>query len=394
MAPDRKRKGVTASTDAAGNGATQQASGVRVKREPLPENNAATSVKTEEFDRSSRRQSARIKSEPGIDSAQPGLAGGGHASKVAVEIEAKVKLEQWTATAEEASVKQEEQQKVTKSPGKKQKLPQPLGPFPDMGRPLPEECRAARDGLAALHGMPEIEEVEDSAESKVPAAVVAGTGDGISSTDPQQRTVLDSLVRTILSQNTTDTTSKRAFLQLKASFPTWDEVLHAPDGAVEDAIRCGGLAEIKVQRIREILTTVLSERGELSLEYVRELGDAEIKEELSRFKGVGPKTVACVLMFCLRRKEFPVDTHVWRITKSLGWVPPKASREQTYEHLNLRVPDDVKYTLHVLLVRHGKQCPRCAKGGRPRFPSDGPCPLVPAMLKGGGKPSLQDEAAE
>lgn len=152
MAPDRKRKGVTASTDAAGNGATQQASGVRVKREPLPENNAATSVKTEEFDRSSRRQSARIKSEPGIDSAQPGLAGGGHASKVAVEIEAKVKLEQWTATAEEASVKQEEQQKVTKSPGKKQKLPQPLGPFPDMGRPLPEECRV-RHSTHASHGM-------------------------------------------------------------------------------------------------------------------------------------------------------------------------------------------------------------------------------------------------
>ena len=61
-----------------------------------------------------------------------------------------------------------------------------------------------------------------------------------------------------------------------------------------------------------------------------------------RFKGVGSKTVACVLMFCLGSHEFPVDTHVWRIAKSLGWVPGAASREDTYEHLNRRVPDDIK----------------------------------------------------
>lgn len=61
-----------------------------------------------------------------------------------------------------------------------------------------------------------------------------------------------------------------------------------------------------------------------------------------RFKGVGKKTVACVLMFCLAREEFPVDTHVWRISKSLGWVPAKASRDAAYEHLNVHVPPDVR----------------------------------------------------
>ena len=63
---------------------------------------------------------------------------------------------------------------------------------------------------------------------------------------------------------------------------------------------------------------------------------------LCRFKGVGPKTVACVMMFCLARDEFPVDTHVWRISKSLGWVPAKASREDTYKHMNIRVPADIR----------------------------------------------------
>ena len=61
-----------------------------------------------------------------------------------------------------------------------------------------------------------------------------------------------------------------------------------------------------------------------------------------RFKGVGAKTVACVMMFCLARDEFPVDTHVWRISKKLGWVPGKANRDDTYRHMNIRVPADIR----------------------------------------------------
>lgn len=147
----------------------------------------------------------------------------------------------------------------------------------------------------------------------------------------------------------------------------------------------GGLAEIKTQRIKAILATLLEEKGKICMEYLRDMSDEEIKAELFRywehsctclnynlwrrvapcthscictvanynvidrasllrFKGVGKKTAACVLMFCLAREEFPVDTHVWRISKSLGWVPAKATRDTAYEHLNMRVPPDVRYT--------------------------------------------------
>ena len=58
---------------------------------------------------------------------------------------------------------------------------------------------------------------------------------------------------------------------------------------------------------------------------------------------MGPKTVACIMMFGLQRREFPVDTHVWRIAKALGWVPAKATREQAYLHLNARMPDAIKF---------------------------------------------------
>lgn len=75
------------------------------------------------------------------------------------------------------------------------------------------------------------------------------------------------------------------------------------------------------------------------------------------------QTISCVLMFAMERAEFPVDTHVWHITKKLGWVPPTCSRESCYEHLNNRIPDSLKFALHVLLVDHGKVCKACSKGG-------------------------------
>jgi endonuclease III len=75
---------------------------------------------------------------------------------------------------------------------------------------------------------------------------------------------------------------------------------------------------------------------------------------LQSFKGMGPKSVACVLMFALHRQEFPVDTHVWKLAKAVGWVPEKCTREQAYSHLNARVPGPLRHELHVLLVEHGK----------------------------------------
>lgn len=117
-----------------------------------------------------------------------------------------------------------------------------------------------------------------------------------------------------------------------------------------------------------------------------------IKAELSRFKGVGPKTISCVLMFTLMRAEFPVDTHVWHIAKRLGWVPNSASREDTYLHLNQRVPDAIKYDLHVLLVGHGKVCRSCAKGGRTVHAAiPEACPLTPSKGKGASSSKVKAE---
>jgi endonuclease-3 len=243
-----------------------------------------------------------------------------------------------------------------------------ISPYPKQERPTPFEALYARDLLAALHGEPERDKLEENC---------SGQGTLL---EKRARSVLDSLVRTILSQNTTDALSKRAFDNLKKHFPTYKQVLAAKPGEVEEVIKFAGLSEIKVGRIRAILTTVMKERpkecvgGEPSLEFLREMPTEEIKEYLGGFKGVGPKTIACVLLFTIGADDFAVDTHVWHIAKRLGWVPAAASREDTYKHLNNRIPDCVKYSLHVLLVLHGKKCVSCCKG-RTQLTPDGPCPL-------------------
>jgi endonuclease-3 len=110
-------------------------------------------------------------------------------------------------------------------------------------------------------------------------------------------------------------------------------------------------------------------------------------EELVSFDGVGPKTASCVLLFCLGRDSFAVDTHVFRLSKVLGWVPDKANRISAQAHLEKRVPDELKYGLHVLMIQHGRVCKGCKKLGL----STGSCVLKSyARQRAAGKVKAED----
>ena len=182
--------------------------------------------------------------------------------------------------------------------------------------------------------------------------------------------VLDGLIRTVLSQSTSDTNSHKAFESLKRRFPTWASAACAAAGQLEDAIRCGGLARQKAAVIQSILAEVEAERGELSLEFLAELSTDDAQRYLERFKGVGPKTVACVLLFDLGRPVFPVDTHVLRIAQRLGWVPPSCDAATAHELLGALIPAKLRYQMHINLIAHGRAL--C----RPRRPACSTCPLV------------------
>jgi endonuclease-3 len=177
---------------------------------------------------------------------------------------------------------------------------------------------------------------------------------------------LDELVSTILSQNTNDSNRDRAFDALCSAFVDLDAVRDAPTEAVIAAIRPAGLANQKGPRIQQVLRQITAERGELSLHFLGELPMEEARRWLLRFKGVGPKTAAIVLLFAFRRPAFPVDTHVHRVTGRLGLCPHRMSAAGAHPHLEALFQQQHYYAAHLNLIRLGRETcrarrPRCTQ---------------------------------
>jgi endonuclease-3 len=168
------------------------------------------------------------------------------------------------------------------------------------------------------------------------------------------------LVKTILSQNTSDTNRDAAYGRLRERFDTWEEVREAQVAEVAEAIRPGGLWATKAPRIQEAL------RGcgdPIDLAWLRDAPRTEALDFLTSLAGVGRKTAACVLLFSFDRPEMPVDTHVHRVGRRLGLVRDRASFDQAHDELlEVVEPDDV-YEVHINLIRHGRAVcrprPRC-----------------------------------
>lgn len=178
--------------------------------------------------------------------------------------------------------------------------------------------------------------------------------------------IIDEVIATVLSQHTSDINSERAFAQLKARFPSWEQVADAPVGQIAGAIRCGGIADQKARRIKRILAAIEEREGGLDLGRLRGLEDAAVEAYLMSLPGVGPKTAACVLTFAMGRAAFPVDTHVHRVATRLGWIPAGATAERAHQLLGPRVPPEIRYDLHIAMISHGRavcraQRPRCGE---------------------------------
>jgi len=166
--------------------------------------------------------------------------------------------------------------------------------------------------------------------------------------------VLDELVLTILSQNTTAKNSNAAFRTLLERFPTWDDVCAASCEEIAEAIGVGGLANRKAPRIQAILLSIRDRYQSLDLDWIADLTDAEALDYLTRYDGVGRKTAACVLMFALGRPTLPVDTHVHRVSVRLGLVP-WSSTEAAHDLLRAIVPAGNVYSFHINTVTHGRE---------------------------------------
>ena len=180
---------------------------------------------------------------------------------------------------------------------------------------------------------------------------------------------VDLLIATILSQNTNDKNSYRAFQNLKQKYPEWKDVAELRASQIEKLIKVAGLGKQKSKAIKNLLVSLVKERGEVSLEHLRKMKDEEILNELIKFPGIGVKTASCVLLFSLRRNVCPVDTHVHRTLNRIGIVKTSAP-DKTFYSINGKLPDKVAHSFHTNLIRLGREI--C----KPANPNCKVCPVL------------------
>lgn len=224
-------------------------------------------------------------------------------------------------------------------------------PKSDWNRPKRARIRRIRDRLREMYGRP---------------------------VNLPHREPIDELVRTILSQATSDANRDRAFDGLKDRFEDWEAVRDAPEAEVELAIRSGGLSRQKAPRIQ----AVLREIEDLDLGWLEHADRVEAMEFLTGLPGVGRKTAACVQVFTWNRPEIPVDVHVYRIGGRLGLFRPNASFDEAHDELLALVDPEDSYEFHMNLIRHGRTLcrpvPKCGECALRRM-----CPFGLENVRGG-----------
>jgi endonuclease-3 len=191
------------------------------------------------------------------------------------------------------------------------------------------------------------------------------------------------LVLTILSQNTADTNSFRAFTALRARYGSWDEVLAAPTDELVEVIRPGGLAPTKAPRIQHVLAEVhAATAGSWDLSFLGIQPLVEARGWLVSLTGIGRKTASIILLFGYGRPAVPVDTHVHRVATRLGMLPPRTPLDRAHDLLEEVLRPEEMYPFHVELIRHGRDTCRAPR------PICGLCPLTdicayyPLAMKG------------
>lgn len=181
---------------------------------------------------------------------------------------------------------------------------------------------------------------------------------------------VDELVSTFLSQNTNDVNRDKAFAAICERYADWDEVCEADPDEFMQVIRVAGLANQKGPNIQAALRRIREERGEINLEWLRELPVEEAREWLLSFKGVGRKTAAIVLLFSLGMPAFPVDTHIYRVSGRIGIRPQAIDVDTAHQYLEAAADPAEYYAMHLNLIRLGREICQARK------PACGRCPLV------------------
>jgi endonuclease-3 len=180
---------------------------------------------------------------------------------------------------------------------------------------------------------------------------------------------VDTLIATILSQNTNDKNSYKAYQNLKKKYKSWSDLVEVPRSEIEKVIKVAGLGKQKSAAIKSFLSSLQKKNGKIDLLHIKKMSDEDILAELISIKGIGVKTASCVLLFSLDRNVCPVDTHVHRTLNRIGIVRTKTP-DKTFEQINNHLPDGSAHQFHTNLINLGREI--C----KPANPLCSFCPLI------------------
>ena len=190
----------------------------------------------------------------------------------------------------------------------------------------------------------------------------------------QQRDPFETLVTTVLSQNTADKNTTRAFEALSKRFEITPEALAKADLVeIEEAIKVSGLYKSKAKTIKQAAITIL-EKYHGKLNHLLSLPLEEARKALTQFPGVGPKTADVVLLFSASQPTIPVDTHVNRVTKRLGFASANSDYEAVRKSLQSLYGPSEYLAVHLLLIAHGRRYCKARKPLCDECPVNAYCP--------------------
>ena len=185
---------------------------------------------------------------------------------------------------------------------------------------------------------------------------------------------MDELISCILSQNTSDSNSFPAFFRMKEIYPKWQQIVNAGPEKIAEIIKSAGLANQKAKAIINCLTAIKKETGDYNIDFLDNMPMKQARTWLEKLPGVGPKTSAIVLCFSFNKNAIPVDTHIFRVSKRLGFIPEKMDANKAHDHLLEVIPNEEAYNYHMLLIQHGRTICKARK------PLCEKCPLTQNCL--------------
>ncbi|GAB3529195.1 endonuclease III [Pontibacter brevis] len=172
-----------------------------------------------------------------------------------------------------------------------------------------------------------------------------------------RRDPMHELVSTMLSHRTNHADEVKAYYTMLERFGDWEGVMNADVDELADAVQTTRYPGQKAPQIQQTLRTIKEKRGEININFLKDMPVEEAMDWLTNLPGVGLKTATLLLLFNFKKPVLPVDTHVFRVSQRVGLIGAKVTANKAHELLLRMLPQDAVelFNFHKHLFWHGQR---------------------------------------